>query len=75
MLNLYCVLDSLLNPQRQCFSNCNMNKNHLVLSRSVISGSLRPHVACQAPLCMRFPKQEYWSRFVTESKLALLSTQ
>ena len=33
------------------------------LSRSVMSNSLQPHgVACQAPLSMGFPRQEYWSR-------------
>ena len=40
-----------------------------VLSRSVVSHSLRPHglqptawtVACQAPPSMGFSRQEYWS--------------
>ena len=35
-----------------------------VLSRSVVSDSLRPHglyVALQAPLSMGFSRQEYWS--------------
>ena len=34
-----------------------------VLSRSVLSDSLQPHVtvACQAPLSIGFPRQEYWS--------------
>ena len=36
-----------------------------VVSRSVVSDSLRPHglqpVACQAPLSMGFARQEYWS--------------
>ena len=32
------------------------------LSRSVVSNSSTPWtVACQAPLCMGFPRQEYWS--------------
>ena len=26
-----------------------------------VSDSLRPHVVCQAPLSMGFPRQEYWS--------------
>ena len=30
------------------------------LSHSVVSDSLRPHVACQAPLSMEFSRQEYW---------------
>ena len=34
-----------------------------VLSSSVMSDTLRPHrtVACQAPLSMELPRQEYWS--------------
>ena len=28
-----------------------------------MSDSLPPHVACQAPLSMGFPRQEYWSGF------------
>ena len=34
-----------------------------VLSPSVVSDSLRPHGACQAPLSMGFSRQEYWSGF------------
>ena len=31
-------------------------------SQSVVTDSLRPHwLACQAPLSMKFPRQEYWS--------------
>ena len=30
-------------------------------SRSVVSNSLRPHGACQAPPSMGFSRQEYWS--------------
>ena len=34
-----------------------------VLRRSVVSDSVIPWlVACQAPLCIGFPRQEYWSR-------------
>ena len=37
-----------------------------MLSRSVVSDSLRPHgpwtVAHQAPLSMEFSREEYWSR-------------
>ena len=34
----------------------------VALSGSVMSDSLQPHgVACQAPLSMGFPGQEYWS--------------
>ena len=29
--------------------------------RSVMSDSLQPHGLYQAPLSMRFPRQEYWS--------------
>ena len=32
-----------------------------VLSLSVVSDSLQPHGACQAPLSMRFSRREYWS--------------
>ena len=32
-----------------------------VLSHSVVSDSLQPHIACQAPLSMEFSRQEYWS--------------
>ena len=32
-----------------------------MLSRSVVSDSLQPHGACQAPLSMRFSRQEYCS--------------
>ena len=31
------------------------------VNRSVVSDSLRPHVAHQAPLSMQFSRQEYWS--------------
>ena len=34
------------------------------VSCSVVSDSLQPHelaIACQAPLSMGFPRQEYWS--------------
>ena len=31
------------------------------LNHSVVSGSLRPHEACQASLSMEFSRQEYWS--------------
>ena len=31
------------------------------VSPSVVSGSLQPPEACQAPLSMGFPRQEYWS--------------
>ena len=34
----------------------------LLFSHSVVSDSATPWtVACQAPLSMRFPRQEYWS--------------
>ena len=33
----------------------------LVLRPSVVSDSLWPHVACQAPLSMEFSRPEYWS--------------
>ena len=32
-----------------------------LLACSVISDCLRPHRACQSPLPMVFPRQEYWS--------------
>ena len=32
-----------------------------MLSLSVVSDSLQPHGACQAPLSMRFSRREYWS--------------
>ena len=32
-----------------------------MLSCSVVSDSLEPHGACQAPLSMRFSRQDYWS--------------
>ena len=34
-----------------------------VRARSVVSDSLQPHglLACQAPLSMGFPRQEYWT--------------
>ena len=31
------------------------------LSCSVVSDSLQPHGACQAPLSVQFSRQEYWS--------------
>ena len=34
---------------------------------------LQPHVACQAPLSMRVPKQEYWSRLLPSSPRNLSS--
>ena len=32
-----------------------------MLSLSAVSDSLQSHGACQAPLSMRFSRQEYWS--------------
>ena len=31
------------------------------VSHSVASDSLRPHIACQGPLCMGFSRREHWS--------------
>ena len=41
-----------------------LNDNHVCVSCSVVSDSLRPHglyIARQAPLSMGFSRQEYWS--------------
>ena len=39
-----------------------MGETKKCFSPLVVSDSFRPHaVACQAPLSMGFPKQEYWS--------------
>ena len=62
--NTYCIWDISLGTEEPAVDEIDMTDFSLhrpsVLSRSVMSDSLQPHVAHQAPLSMGFSQQEHW---------------